>query len=98
MPEADTVSESAQATAISTSGAEIVLGILSYNDAETIGHVISTAQYGLSRYFPDNRTIIVNADGGSRDGTVEAARSAAPDSDTFLQISYPVFPVHRMTA
>src|SRR5438270_884405 len=72
--------------------ADIVIGILSYNDAETIGPVIGAAQHGLSRFFPDVRAVIVNADGGSRDGTA----AAATDPDSFLQISYPVYPVHRI--
>jgi len=76
--------------------ADIVIGILSYNDAETIGPVIGAAQHGLSRFFPDVRAVIVNADGGSRDGTAEAARAAATDPGSFLQISYPVYPVHRI--
>jgi hypothetical protein len=96
MAEVDTATQSAQPAVDRTGSADIVLGVLSYNDAETIGEVIRAARHGLNR-FSGQRAFIVNADGGSRDGTLEAARAACDDPDLFLQIAYPVFPVHRLT-
>jgi glucosylglycerate synthase len=96
MAEVDAASLSAQPAVDRAASADIVLGVLSYNDAETVGEVIRAARHGLSR-FSGQRAFIVNADGGSRDGTLEAARAAAGDPDLFLQIAYPVYPVHRMT-
>jgi len=49
--------------------ADIVIGIPSYNNARTIGHVVRAAQAGLIKYFPSFRGVIVNSDGGSQDGT-----------------------------
>src|SRR5438270_3948755 len=77
--------------------ADIVLGVLSYNNAATIAHVIRTAQDGLAGFFPGNRCVIVHADGGSKDGTPELALAAAPDKSTLLQVAYPVYPVHRFS-
>ena len=45
-------------------GAEIIVGIPSYNNADTIGHVVRAAQEGLQKYFPARRALIVNSDGG----------------------------------
>ncbi|AHL23251.1 glycosyltransferase [Thermococcus nautili] len=47
----------------------VVVGIPSYNNAGTIGFVVRQAAEGLARYFGGG--IIVNADGGSTDGTWE---------------------------
>ena len=49
--------------------ADIMVGIPSYRNAATIGHVVRAAQAGLVQYFPDLRPVVVNADAGSPDGT-----------------------------
>jgi glucosylglycerate synthase len=49
--------------------ADVVVGIPSFRNAATIGYVASTAAKGLREYFPGARVAIVNADGGSQDGT-----------------------------
>lgn len=53
----------------------IVVGIPSYNNADTIKRVAEVAAEGLRRYFKGNG-VIVNSDGGSKDGTREAFMSA----------------------
>src|SRR5438128_8315758 len=57
--------------------ADLVVGIPSYRNAATVGHVARATAEGLRRYFPDARALIVNADGGSQDGTVERVRASA---------------------
>ena len=49
--------------------ADIMVGIPSFKNAATIGHVARAAQAGLVQYFPDLRPVLVNADAGSPDGT-----------------------------
>lgn len=49
--------------------ADIVVGIPSFRNAATIGHVAATAAKGLHEHFAGARVAIVNADGGSEDGT-----------------------------
>ncbi|HUG07002.1 MAG TPA: hypothetical protein VMQ78_10690 [Candidatus Limnocylindria bacterium] len=49
--------------------ADVVVGIPSFRNAATIGYVAATAAKGLRQHFPDARVAIVNADGGSEDGT-----------------------------
>jgi glycosyltransferase involved in cell wall biosynthesis len=58
-----------------TGSADIVVGIPSYNNARTIGHVVRAIQAGLAKYFPDHKAILVNSDGGSRDGTMDVVRN-----------------------
>jgi glucosylglycerate synthase len=57
--------------------ADLVVGIPSYRNAATIGHVARAAAEGLRRYFPEVRSVIVNADGGSEDGTCDRVRASA---------------------
>lgn len=61
--------------------ARVVVGIPSFNNAHSIGHVAATAAQGLASAFPGVRSLVLNSDGGSTDGTparfrehVDAAR------------------------
>jgi hypothetical protein len=56
---------------------DILVGLPTYNDAKTVGAVVETVRAGLLRYFPRQRAVIVNVDGGSRDGTQELVRAAS---------------------
>jgi hypothetical protein len=51
--------------------ADVLVGIPSFRNAATIGYVATTAAKGLREHFPGARVAIVNADGGSEDGTPE---------------------------
>ena len=57
--------------------ADVVVGIPSFRNATTIGHVTEAAAEGLRRNFPNMRAVIVNADGGSDDGTRDRVRASA---------------------
>ena len=48
-------------------------------------------------YFPDTRAVIVHADGGSKDGTVERALEAAAGPMTFLQVPFRIYPVDKLS-
>ena len=56
--------------------ADIVVGIPSFRNAATIGHVVRSVVQGLRGSFGHMRSVIVNADGGSNDGTTDAVRGA----------------------
>lgn len=48
---------------------DFVIGIPSYNNAGTIGHVARAVRDGLLRYYPQHRAVILNSDGTSSDDT-----------------------------
>jgi hypothetical protein len=56
--------------------ADLLVGIPSFNNAATVGHVARTVAAGLRAHFPDKRPVIVNADGGSKDGTSDVIASS----------------------
>ncbi len=52
--------------------ADIVVGIPSYNEADSIFFPVEQASKGLSIYFPHESSVIVNVDNCSEDGTKDA--------------------------
>jgi hypothetical protein len=77
--------------------ADIVVGIPSYQNAATIGHVVQAAQTGLAKYFPGAHSVVLNSDGGSTDGTPAiVANTIGPDAAVVL-VSHPVRPIHRFS-
>ncbi len=58
--------------------ADIMVGIPSFKNAATIGHVVHAAQAGLVQYFPDLRPVVVNSDAGSPDGTQRVVIDTEP--------------------
>jgi hypothetical protein len=58
---------------------DIVVGIPTLNNADTIVALLRTIHAGLARHFPRARLVIIAADGGSNDGTPEIASDASLD-------------------
>jgi glycosyltransferase involved in cell wall biosynthesis len=58
----------------------IVVGIPSFNNTETIPHVVEMVDEGIKRYF-DGNGLIINSDGGSSDKTMEAFYSVESKAD-----------------
>ena len=75
---------------------DILIGIASYNNAKTIGHVVRAVDAGLAKYFPDKKAVIVNSDGGSKDGTQEIVKSTTIDHAAIF-LSHKAYPVHRVS-
>jgi glucosylglycerate synthase len=62
---------------INVGEADVLVGVPTYNNAATVGHVVQAIRAGLLKYFPRERAVIVNADGGSRDQTSDLVRGAS---------------------
>src|ERR1700756_1298840 len=50
---------------------DILVGLPTHNNAKSIGPIVRTIRSGILSTFPRERAVIINADGGSRDGTRE---------------------------
>lgn len=61
------------------SKAEIVVAIPSFNEAATIGFAAEQAGKGLTQFFGDLKSVLINCDNHSTDGTKEAFLAAAPE-------------------
>jgi len=77
--------------------ADIVIGIPSYNNVNTITHVVKAAQAGLAKYYPQYIGVIVNSDGGSNDGTRDAVLSVHLEDAQLLLLSTPLYAVHKLS-
>jgi len=53
---------------------DVVVGIPSYNNVETISYVAQVASEGIAEYF-GGKGLVLNSDGGSKDGTKETFMS-----------------------
>ncbi|MCD6255243.1 MAG: glycosyltransferase [Deltaproteobacteria bacterium] len=73
--------------------ADILVGIPSYNNERTIAQVVKAVEYGLAKYFPRFKSVLLNSDGGSTDRTREIVGEISIYSqlDTIL-IEHPVHP------
>ena len=76
---------------------ELLVGIPSYNNARTIGHVVRAASAGLAKYFPNRKSIIINSDGGSKDATRDVVLSTEHDAESLLLVSHKVNPIQRIS-
>ena len=78
--------------------ADLVVGIPSFKNATTIGHVTRAAQAGLVQYFADLRPLLVNADAGSPDGTQRVvAETEPPDYVERILLVRPTNRLERLT-
>ena len=69
--------------------AGLLVGIPSFNNAATIGHVVRASAEGLALHFPSERGVVVVSDGGSSDGTLQVVRDTpVPDGVEKVVLAY----------
>lgn len=68
--------------------ADLLIGIPSYNNDETIAHVMKTASRGAADFFPDMKVLLFVSDGGSTDDTRDRAKDVElePYTEKLIQI------------
>jgi hypothetical protein len=74
--------------------ADLMVGIPSFGNADTIGFVVRAATAGMVQYFPDLKPILVNSDGGSPDDTPRVAIST--ESPEYIEKIILVSPRHKL--
>ena len=91
MPELENLPSDVTTRLRQLGGAEIVVGLPSYNNAGTIAGVVRCVRQGLREAFPGKHAIIVNTDCGSTDGTAQQVTDL-PDEEgvALLQAILPV--------
>jgi len=77
--------------------ADILVGIPSYNNARTIGHVVKAVQAGIAKYFPDRKAVLVNSDGGSTDGTIDVVNRAGIEDFHSILLYHRVEPFFKIS-
>ncbi len=76
---------------------DIVVGMPTHNNAATIDPVIRAIQAGILKHFPRERAVIINADGGSQDGTRELVTGASIDDVHRLSKVYALRTLHAIS-
>ena len=76
--------------------ADILVGIPSFNNAKTIGHVVRAVQTGFAKYFPDRKCILVNSDGGSKDNTMDVVHETGVTDLQSILVHHRTGPVFKI--
>ena len=77
MADEDILSDDLLRQLISVGEVDILVGLHTHNHSKTIGQVVQVIREGLLKYFPRERVAVLNADGGSHDGTPNQVRAAS---------------------
>jgi len=76
---------------------DILVGLPTHNNAKTIDPVIRAVQAGILECFPRERVVIINADGGSQDGTPERVTGASIDDVWNVSKVYALRTLHSIS-
>jgi len=77
---------------------DVLVALPTLNNAATIVDVVRAVHVCFTRDLPRLRTVMINLDGGSTDGTPELVRAASFTDADILQTSYSLRTLHRVVA
>lgn len=98
MDQPSTLSDALLRQLIAVGQVDILVGLPTLNNAATVAEVVRAVHVCFARDFPRLRTVMINSDGGSTDGTPEVIRSASLSEADTLQTSHPLRTLHRVVA
>jgi hypothetical protein len=76
---------------------DVLVGIPTLDNAATVGGVVRAVHQAFARYFPRDRTVLINSDGGSVDGSPAIVRDGAVDDHDTVTVSHTLRTVHRIS-
>jgi hypothetical protein len=76
---------------------DVLVGIPTLDNAATIAQVVTAVHHAFARYFPRERTVLINSDGGSSDGTPAIVRDLSLDESGTLTLKHSLRTVHRIS-
>jgi hypothetical protein len=76
---------------------DILVGLPTYNHHHTVAPVVAAVVAAFAGPFVRERSVLLNVDGGSSDGTPELIRTAAPVAE-LVSTQYALRTIHRITA
>jgi hypothetical protein len=75
---------------------DVLVGLPTLNNSATIVDVVRAIHVSFTRDFPRLRTVMINSDGGSTDGTPDLIRGATSTDADIVQTSHPLRTLHRV--
>lgn len=79
MPDEQLLTDEFLRQLINVGEVDILVGLPTHNNAQTIEPIVQAVQAGILKCFPRERAVIINADGGSQDGTPDLIVGASID-------------------
>ncbi len=79
MPEESVLTDDFIRQLMNVGEVDLLVAIPTHNNAQTVGPVIQAIQAGILKNFTRERSVILNVDGGSRDGTPDVVTAASID-------------------
>jgi len=76
---------------------DVLVGVPTLNNAATVEGVVRAVADAFVRYFPRDRTLLLNSDGGSTDGTPALIRGSARDEAGTVTVSHRLRTEHRIS-
>jgi hypothetical protein len=77
---------------------DVLVGLPTLNNAATVAEIVRAVDLCFTRDLPRLRTVMINSDGGSTDGTPEIVRDAMFTETDFVQTSHSLRTLHRVVA
>ena len=98
MENESTLSDALLRQLIAVGQVDILVGLPTLNNAATIVNVVRAVHECFARDFPRLRTVMINSDGGSTDGTPDLIRDASFSEADMVQTSHSLRTLHRVVA
>ena len=96
MAQASLLSDELVQQLIAVGEVDVLVGIPTHNNAATIAAVVTAVHRAFARHFPRDRTVLVNADSGSSDGTREIVRDLSVDDADTVTVASSLRTSHRI--
>ena len=98
MEHESTLSDALLRQLIAVGQVDVLVGLPTLNNAATIVDVLRAVHQSFTRDIPRLRTVMINSDGGSTDGTPDLVRSASFLESEMVQTSHSLRTLHRVMA
>jgi glycosyltransferase involved in cell wall biosynthesis len=92
-----TLSDALLRQLIAVGQVDILVGLPTLNNAATIVSIVRAVHECFTRDFARLRTVIINSDGGSTDGTPDLIRDATFTDADMVQTSHSLRTLHRVS-
>lgn len=77
---------------------DLVVGVVTHDHASTIGELVRAVHKCFATFFPRQRTVLLNSDGGSTDETAAIVRACCVDETDTVTTSHRLRTAHRISA
>lgn len=98
MPQTSILSDELVRDIMAVGQVDVIVGVPTLNNAATVTEVVQAVSAAFDRYFPRDRTLLLNSDGGSTDGTPALVRNVVPGETSAVTVSHRLRTEHRISA